>query len=227
MIGRNILMAAKDCEVINFINLGSSCMYPKSNSKALTEDMLMTGELESTNEGYALAKLLTTKLCQLISKSNRKMLYKTLIPCNIYGEYDNFDPLSAHLLPAIIRKIHHAKVNKLNTVTIWGEGNARREFLYAKDLADAILTAAFDMDQVPTIMNIGVGIDHSINDYYKIVAEILDWNGDFKHDLNMPVGVSRKLNSIQRQIKWGWMPQTPLKIGIKKTYTYFLESSDQ
>ncbi len=227
VIGRNIIMGAKDCNVMNFINLGSSCMYPKSISGSLTEDMLMTGKLEQTNEGYALAKLLTTKLCQYINQINIKMQYKTLIPCNIYGKHDNFDPINAHLLPAIINKIHRAKIDKLGTVTIWGKGDARREFLYAEDLADAILRAADDMKKVPSIMNIGVGLDHTVNEYYKMVAEVLNWQGKFEHDLNMPVGISQKLNSIQKQIEWGWVPQTPLKVGIKKVYSYFLENPVQ
>jgi len=223
-IGRNIIMVARNCNVSKFINLGSSCMYPKSIQGPLTEEKLMAGKLEPTNEGYALAKLFTTKLCQYISEENSNMHYKTLIPCNIYGKYDNFNLETAHLLPSIIQKIHTAKVNNLNTVSVWGDGTARREFLYAEDLADAILLAVEDLHKIPNIMNIGFGLDYSVNEYYETVAEVLHWKGTLERDLSMPVGMTQKLNAIDRQKKWGWTAQTSLKIGIKRTYQYFLES---
>ena len=223
-IGRNIIMVARDCNVSKFINLASSCMYPKSSQSPLTEEKLMEGKLEPTNEGYALAKLFTTKLCQYISEANSNMHYKTLIPCNIYGKHDNFDLETGHLLPSVIQKIHTAKVNNLNTVSVWGDGTARREFLYAGDLADAILLAVEDLHKIPNIMNIGFGLDYSVNEYYETVAEVLRWGGTLEGDLSMPVGMTQKLNAIDRQKKWGWTAQTSLKVGIKKTYQYFLEN---
>ena len=223
-MGRNIIMVARDCNVTKLINLGSSCMYPKSIRSPLTEEKLMAGKLEPTNEGYALAKLFTTKLCQYISTENSNMQFKTMIPCNIYGKHDNFNLETAHLLPAIIQKIHTAKVNNLNTVSVWGDGTVRREFLYAEDLADAILLAVEDLHKIPNIMNIGFGLDYSVNEYYKTVAEVMNWKGTLVHDLSMPIGMMQKLNGIDRQKKWGWTAQTSLKVGIKKTYQYFLES---
>jgi GDP-L-fucose synthase len=223
-MGRNIIMVARDCNVTKLINLGSSCMYPKSIRSPLTEEKLMAGKLEPTNEGYALAKLFTTKLCQYISTENSNMQFKTMIPCNIYGKHDNFNLETAHLLPAIIQKIHTAKVNNLNTVCVCGDGTVRREFLYAEDLADAILLAVEDLHKIPNIMNIGFGLDYSVNEYYKTVAEVMNWKGTLVHDLSMPIGVMQKLNGIDRQKKWGWTAQTSLKVGIKKTYQYFLES---
>ena len=223
-IGRNIIMVARDCNVPELINLGSSCMYPKLNPIPLTEEQLMEGKLEPTNEGYALAKIFTTKLCQYINRENSNMHYKTLIPCNIYGKHDNFNLETAHLLPSIIQKIHTAKINNVNTVSVWGDGTARREFLYAEDLADAILLALEDLHAIPDIMNIGFGLDYSVNEYYATVAEVLNWKGILEHDLSMPVGMMQKLNAIDRQQKWGWTARTSLKTGIKKTYQYFLES---
>ena len=223
-IGRNIIMVAKDCNVSKLINLGSSCMYPRSIQSPLTEEKLMEGKLEPTNEGYALAKLFSTKLCQYISEESSNMHYKTLIPCNIYGKHDNFNLETAHLLPAIIQKIHTAKVNNLSAVKIWGDGTARREFLYAEDLAGAILLAAEDLHKIPNIMNIGFGLDYSVNEFYETVAEVLGWKGSLERDLSMPVGMTQKLNGIDRQKEWGWKAQTSLKTGIKRTYQYFLES---
>ena len=152
------------------------------------------------------------------------MHYKTLIPCNIYGKHDNFNLETAHLLPAIIRKIHNAKVSNQSTVRIWGDGSARREFLYAEDLADAILLAAEDLHKIPNIMNIGFGLDYTVNEFYETVAEVLGWKGSLEHDLSMPVGMTQKLNATDRQNEWGWKPQTSLETGIERTYEYFLEN---
>ena len=179
IIGRNVMIAARDYGVRHVINLGSSCMYPHSVTGLLSEDLLMTGQLEPTNEGYALAKLATAKLCQYIRQENPKMIYKTLIPCNIYGKYDNFDPKSSHLVPAIIKKIHTAKANNLNFIDVWGDGEARREYLYAGDLADAILLAAENLESIPDLMNVGFGKDYSINEYYKTAASVLN-GGQFE-----------------------------------------------
>ena len=225
-IGRNVIMAAADCQVKKLINLGSSCMYPASIKGRFKENDLMKGLLEPTNEGYALAKLFSTKLCEYIQKENPSMQYKTLIPCNIYGRYDKFDPNVSHLIAAIIQKIHTAKSNDSDTVDIWGDGKARREFLYAGDLADAILLAAMNICSVPNLMNIGFGIDYSINHYYETVAEVIGWNGHFKHDLSMPVGMQRKLTSTSLQKKWGWSAPTSLVNGVRQTYKYFLESQN-
>jgi GDP-L-fucose synthase len=223
-MGRNVLMGARDCNVRHLVNLGSSCMYPHSIDSPLSEDLLLKGELEPTNEGYALAKLFTSKLCQYIHQENPDMKYKTLIPCNLYGKYDKFDQESSHLVAAIIQKVHNAKIANSKFIDVWGDGTARREFMYAGDLADAILLAAEDLDSVPDVMNVGFGSDYSINEYYELVASIIDWKGELKHNLNMPVGVRQKLNAINLQRKWGWTAQVSLRQGIEKTYQYFLES---
>ena len=141
-MGRNLVWASHQAGVKHLINLGSSCMYPRNHSKPLHEDMVLKGELEPTNEGYALAKVMTAKLCEYIMRENDCYQYKTLIPCNIYGRYDNFDPAQSHLVPAIIHKINQAKQKGQQIVEIWGDGKARREFMYAGDLADAMIRAA-------------------------------------------------------------------------------------
>lgn len=222
-MGRNVVSAAQAVGVPRLINLGSSCMYPRSHTGSLSEDMVLTGELEPTNEGYALAKIVTARLCDYISRENKQLQYKTLIPCNIFGRFDKFDPAHSHLLPAIIHKLHTAKKNGDRSVEIWGDGQARREFMYGGDLADALMNAINHFESLPDYMNIGLGDDYSINDYYRAAAAVMGYEGSFEHDLTKPVGMARKLVSIERQTSWGWKPRHSLQEGIEKTYSYYLE----
>ncbi len=224
-IGRNVILAAREAGVKNLINLGSSCIYPRNISGEITEDMIMTGELEPTNEGYALAKMVALRLCEYINREADDFNYKTLIPCNLYGRYDKFDPEKSHLVPAIIRKVHEAKVNQSPTVEIWGSGEARRDFMYAGDTAAGIFKALEDFVELSEVMNLGTGRDYTINEYYETAATVIGWQGEFVHDLDRPVGMARKLTSVERQQAWGWMPPTSLEEGIAKTYEYYIESS--
>lgn len=221
-MGRNIVWAAREEGVKRLINLGSSCMYPRNHSEPLREEMVLAGELEPSNEGYALAKITTARLCEYVGRQDEGYRYKTLIPCNIYGRHDKFDPAHSHLVPAIIHKMHLATQSGQDEVEIWGDGLARREFMYAGDLADAIVRAIHAFDALPTMMNIGLGHDHTINEYYAAVAEVLGYRGEFVHDLTKPVGMARKLVSVERQEAWGWKAQHGLLEGIAKTYEYYL-----
>ncbi|MCY0093299.1 GDP-L-fucose synthase family protein [Hoeflea ulvae] len=220
-MGRNIVMAARASGTPKLINIGSSCMYPRAAPNPLEESMVLTGELEPTNEGYALAKVMTARLCDYVSLSNPGLDYKTLIPCNIFGIHDKFDPAVSHLLPAIIRKVDEAARTGAESVEIWGSGEARREFMFASDLADGIWTAVERFDDLPGMMNMGVGHDHSINDYYAAVARVIGWQGSFTHDLSKPVGMKQKLVSVAMQREFGWLPSTSLDDAIAKTYAHF------
>jgi GDP-L-fucose synthase len=223
-LGRNVIMAAKNCGVKTLLNLASSCMYPRNAANPLGEELILTGELEPTNEGYALAKIFATRLCQYIRRETPTCDYKTLIPCNLYGRHDKFTPEHSHLIPAIIHKIHQAKMRGHHSVEIWGDGTARREFMFASDLADAALAALEHFDSLPELMNIGLGHDHTINEYYEQAAAIIGWQGHFVHDLSKPVGMKQKLVCVRRQADWGWSPSTSLHDGIAKTYHYYLET---
>lgn len=224
-IGRNIIMAAYQSGVRSLLNLASTCMYPNAAESPLREEMILTGELEPTNEGYALAKIMATRLCQYIRREDETAQYKTLIPCNLYGRHDKFDPKHSHLLPAIIHKIHLAKENGEKTVEIWGDGSARREFMYAGDLADAVMKAASDIDALPELMNCGLGHDYTINAYYETVADVIGWDGEFSHDLYKPVGMKQKLCATDQQDGWGWRAPTSLRDGIKMTYDFYLSEA--
>ena len=231
-LGRNVIMAARQAGVPKLINLASSCMYPRNAPNPLRETLVLQGELEPTNEGYALAKIFATRLCEYINRESQQtgeagVCYKTLIPCNLFGRHDKFEPQHSHLIPAIIHKVHEAKVKNLSEVQIWGDGMARREFMYAGDLADAVLRAVEDFGQIPSLINVGLGHDHSINDYYAAAAQVIGWHGNFVHDITKPVGTRQKLVDISRQRAWGWMPVTALSTGIEKAYKYYLMEQNE
>lgn len=222
-IGRNVILAARAVGVPRLLNLGSSCMYPRNAANPLREEMVLQGELEPTNEGYALAKIVAARLCQYIGREQPSFGYKTLIPCNLYGRHDKFDPKHSHLIPAIIEKIQRAKMQCLSEVEIWGDGTARREFMYAGDFAGAVFHALDRFESLPDLCNIGLGTDHCINDYYAAVAEVIGWSGRFVHDLTRPVGMKQKLVDVSRQQVLGWTPRTSLRDGIAQTYEYYLK----
>lgn len=222
-MGLNILMASKTQKVKKFINFSSSCMYPKNARNPLLEDSILKGELESTNEGYALSKITSTRLCEYISREDSSFLYKTVIPCNLYGKYDDFSYENSHMIPGVIKKIHDAKNKNLEFVNIWGDGLARREFMYAADIADFIYYAVENFNKMPQNINVGLGLDYSIIEYYKIIADVIGYKGKFNHDMTKPIGMNRKLIDDKRLNEFGWSHQTSLETGIKETYKYFLD----
>lgn len=222
LMGQNIVLGAYQSGIKKLINLGSSCMYPRNAQNPLTEDSILTGELEPTNEGYALAKIVTAKLCEYISKTNTDYAYKTLIPCNLYGKYDKFDPIKSHMIPSALLKVHNSKVNGMDDVEIWGDGTVRREFMYAEDLADAIFFALENLSRLPNMTNVGLGQDYSINEYYEEIAKVVGYQGKFVHDLSKPVGMKQKLVKTDKLQQLGWTSQFSLEQGLKETYQYFL-----
>ncbi len=223
LMANNLILSARKNKIKYFINLGSSCMYPRNAPNPLTESMVLKGELEPTNEGYALAKIYAQRLCSYINREDSNNNYKTIIPCNLFGRWDKFDPQLSHMIPAVIKKIHEAKINNVSEVDIWGDGKARREFMYAGDLADFIWFVVHNIDAIPEIINVGLGYDFSINEYYQSIAEVVGFNGVFNHDLSKPVGMKQKLVDISQLQKLEWTPKHSLTEGIKKTYQFFIE----
>lgn len=220
-IGRNIILSAKENNVKRFINLASSCMYPRNAKNPLSEDLILQGELEPTNEGYAIAKIMSTRLCEYISREDKSLLYKTIIPCNIYGKFDKFSPEHSHMIPAVIKKIYDAKKSNQSEIDIWGDGLSRREFMYAEDLADFIFYALEHFENMPQNINVGLGFDYTINEYYNAVAEVIGYKGTFVHDLTKPTGMKQKLIDNTKLTAFGWQHSTSLKEGIKKTFDYY------
>lgn len=223
-MGKNLLLAARKNNVLKVINLGSSCMYPKDAPNPLKEELILKGELEPTNEGYAIAKVFTQRLAAYIKREDSIFDYKTIVPCNLFGKWDKFDPKNSHMIPAAIRKIHNAKVKNLPEVEIWGDGEARREFMYASDLADFIWYALDDYSNLPDLINVGIGHDYTINEYYNVIAKVIGYKGKFIHNLSKPVGMKQKLVNIDLLKKFGWQSKNSLQESILKTYKFFLEN---
>ncbi len=225
VMGKNVLLGAKTIGVRKAINLGSSCMYPHDAPNPLSEEILGTGQLEPTNEGYGMAKLAVSNLCKYIGNESvgDERKFTTLIPSNLYGLYDKFDPAVSHLVPAVIHKLHVAKRDKLDHVEIWGDGEARREFMYAGDAADAIWFALDNINNIPGQLNVGLNYDFSIREIYEVAAAVIGYRGEFVYDLTKPVGMRQKLLDSTKIFDLGWKPRISLELGIKKTYQHYLE----
>ena len=224
MMGANIINASSNNNIRKLINLGSSCMYPKDCDTELNEDSILSGKLEPTNEGYALAKISVGKLCQYIKKE-KNLNYKTLIPCNLYGKWDNFDSEKSHMIPAAIKKIHNAKLNK-SVPVIWGDGMSRREFMYVEDLCSFIKFSLSNYDDLDDYTNVGLGYDYSIKEYYEIISKVIGYDGKFSFDLDKPKGMNKKLCSIKKQTKMGWKPTVSIEEGIRLTYNFYKENHE-
>ncbi|AFI03330.1 GDP-L-fucose synthase family protein [Helicobacter cetorum] len=223
LMGLYLFSSALNCGVKKAINLASSCAYPKYAPNPLKESDLLNGSLEPTNEGYALAKLSVMKYCEYVS-AERDVFYKTLVPCNLYGEFDKFEEGVAHMIPGLIARMHRAKLRGEKEFTMWGDGSAKREYLNAKDLAKFIALAYENITEIPSVMNVGSGIDYTIEEYYKMVAKALDYQGEFVKDLSKPVGMQQKLMDISKQKALKWELEITLEQGIKEAYEYYLKN---
>ncbi len=221
MIEANIFAGAHAADVDRFIFLGSSCIYPKLADQPITEDALLTGPLEPTNEWYAIAKIAGIKLAQAYRRQYGRD-YISAMPTNLYGPGDNFDLKSSHVLPALIRKAHEAKLAGAGAIEIWGTGSPRREFLHADDCADAIvfLLKNYSGDEH---VNVGSGTDVTILELTQMVCRAVGFEGSITHDRTKPDGTPRKLMSADKLRGMGWSPAIELEAGIATTYQWFLE----
>jgi GDP-L-fucose synthase len=223
VMGLNVLEAARTAGVPRLLNLGSSCIYPRDRETPLREDDLLTGHLEPTNEGYAVAKIAVLKYAAMLRHDDPRCDYKTAIPCNLYGPGDHFQPPRSHMVPSAIRKIDEARREGSETVEIWGDGTARREFMYVGDLVHFVAEAIRRWETLPELINVGLGTDHTINEYYAAVAEVVHWEGTFVHDETRLVGMKRKLLDVGLARSWGWEAPTSLVDGLRQTYEHYLE----
>lgn len=221
LIQDNVIDAAYRSGVGKFVFLGSSCIYPKLSPQPIKEEYLLTGPLEPTNEWYAIAKIAGVKMCQAY---RREFGFNaiSLMPTNLYGPGDNFDLQNSHVLPALIRRFHDAKVRGDESVTVWGTGTPRREFLHVDDLADAVLYLLQNYDSEP-IVNIGWGQDVTICELAELCMSVVGYSGRLIFDTTKPDGTPRKLLDVTRLTGLGWQPRIQLKNGIERTYGWFKE----
>lgn len=229
MIQANVIHAAHQHKAEKLLSLGSSCIYPKFAPQPITEETLLTGELEPTNEPYAVAKIAGIKLCENYFRQYGANFF-SVMPTNLYGENDQFDLTNSHVIPALIRKFHEAKISNSPSVVLWGTGAARREFLYADDLAEAVIFLLGNLDaadlyqQGVSQINIGTGEDIEIKRLAEIIKIIVGFDGAIEYDQTKPDGTPRKLLDVSRVNDLGWKHRTTLDEGLRKTYQWFLEN---
>ena len=233
MIECNVIHQAFDAGVTQLLQLGSSCIYPRAVPQPMREDALLTGVLEPTNEPYAVAKIAGIKLCESYNRQHG-VDYRSVMPTNLYGPGDNFHPENSHVLPALIRRFHEAKEANLDSVTIWGSGNPRREFLHVDDMATASLFVLdlpkeiYEANTEPMLshINVGCGSDVSILELAQKVAEVTGFEGQIDTDPSKPDGTMRKLMDVSRLDAMGWKASIELDRGIRETYDWFLSNQD-
>lgn len=222
MIQNNVIHQSYVTGVKKLLFLGSSCIYPKFANQPISEDELLSGKLEPTNEPYAIAKIAGMKLCDSYRRQYQADFISAM-PTNLYGPNDNFDLETSHVLPALMHKIHDAKVNEDDTVVVWGSGQPRREFLYIDDLADALLFLMGNYSSEGPI-NVGCGLDISILELTHLLMEVISYQGLIEFDQSKPDGTPRKLLDTTKLEKIGWRPKVSLKEGIELTYNWFLDN---
>jgi len=225
MIEANLIHEAFKAKVEKLVFLGSSCIYPKLAPQPIEESALLTGPLEPTNEWYAIAKIAGIKLAQAYRRQHG-CDFVSAMPTNLYGPGDNYDLKTSHVIPALIRKAHEAKLAGADSFTIWGTGTPKREFLHADDCADALVHILKNYSEDEHI-NVGCGEDLTISDLARIIAEVVGFEGDIVHDISKPDGTPRKLMSSQKLQALGWKPAIELKEGLRSAYKAFLESQDE
>ena len=223
-IQTNVINAAWAHKVTRLMFLGSSCIYPRDCPQPIKEEYLLTGPLETTNEYYAIAKIAGLKMCEAYNHQYGTN-YISVMPTNLFGPNDNFASETSHVMPALIRRIHEAKVSQANSVTIWGTGDPKREFLHVDDMASACVFL-MNKDDFQDIVNIGTGSDLTIRELAELLCKVIGFTGELNFDLSKPDGTQKKLLDISRLKRLGWEAQIDLEQGISDTYSWFLENKE-
>lgn len=224
-IEQNVINSAFKNEINDLLFLGSSCIYPAKSVQPIKEEYLLTGPLEPTNEGYALAKIVGLKACEYYNNEHGTH-YIGVMPPNLYGINDNFNLETSHVVPALIRKMHESKINNLNQVEIWGTGTPRRELMYVEDMVDASLFA-FEKYEGNSFINVGMGIDYTIKELAETIQSVVGFDGELYFNTDMPDGMFQKLLDVSKIHKLGWKPKFSLKEGLKLTYEWFIENYEK
>ncbi|PYK93031.1 MAG: GDP-fucose synthetase [Verrucomicrobia bacterium] len=221
-IQNNVIRATYNAKVRKLLFLGSSCIYPKQAPQPIPESALLTGPLEPTNEAYAIAKIAGIKLCQAYAREYGANFISAM-PTNVYGPNDNFDLETSHVLAALLRKAHEAKMRKTRELVVWGSGKPRREFLHVDDVAGACLFLLEKYDS-PEIINVGCGVDISVRELAELICDVVGFHGELTWDATKPDGTPRKLLDVTKLTNLGWCPTIPLRDGIARTYDWFLKN---
>ncbi|PYL37510.1 MAG: GDP-fucose synthetase [Verrucomicrobia bacterium] len=221
-IQNNVIRATYNAKVRKLLFLGSSCIYPKQAPQPIPESALLTGPLEPTNEAYAIAKIAGIKLCQAYAREYGANFISAM-PTNVYGPNDNFDLETSHVLAALLRKAHEAKMRKTRELVVWGSGKPRREFLHVDDVAGACLFLLEKYDS-PKIINVGCGADISVRELAELICDVVGFHGELTWDATKPDGTPRKLLDVTKLTNLGWRPTIPLRDGIARTYDWFLKN---
>ncbi|MEI8668062.1 GDP-L-fucose synthase [Pseudoalteromonas sp. B131b] len=233
MIQCNIIHSAHLANIQQLLFLGSSCIYPKLAAQPMQETALLTGTLEETNEPYAIAKIAGIKLCESYKRQYGRD-YRSVMPTNLYGANDNFHPENSHVIPALLRRFHEAKLNGDTEVVAWGSGKPMREFLYVDDMADAsihimnLAKKTYDENTEPMLshINVGTGVDCTIRELVETVAKVVGFEGQIKFDTSKPDGAPRKQLNVDRLKRLGWVFEIPLEVGLTKAYKWFLNNQE-
>lgn len=221
-IDSHILKGCVDLGVENVLYFGSSCMYPKDYRQPLVETDVLAAPLEPTNEGYALSKIAAARYCEYAS-AEYGLNYKVLIPSNLYGPGDDYTPGTSHLVASTLVKAHEAKLNNSDSLDVWGDGSARREFTFVGDVSDWVVQNIATIEQWPTYMNIGLGIDYSVKDFYEAALKTVEYSCELNFDPSKPAGMKQKLMDSSVAKSYGWAPSTDIFEGMSKAYSAFLE----
>ena len=225
MMALNTIHSAFKKSVQKLLFLGSSCVYPRLSPQPMKEEHLLTGVFEPTNEGYALAKISGLKLCEYFNKQYGTN-FISLMPCNLYGYQDHFEPTNSHVISALIYKFHQGKRNNDPSVSIWGSGKVRREFLFADDLAEAMIffMSKHDAKNMPSFVNIGTGVDMSIKELALVIKEIVGFKGGLDFDISKPDGIAQKLMDVSKAGALGWQAKVSLNEGLKRVYQNYVNN---
>jgi len=225
----NVMNAAHRYDVKRLVMFGSSCMYPRECPQPMPEDYLLTGKPEPTSMAYAMAKLVGVEMCLAYNRQFGEKRFIPIIPNSAYGPNDNFNPDAGHVLSVLIRRFHEAKLNNDESITLWGTGAPRREFIHADDIADAAVSLMYstDIEQTDFPINVGVGIDYSIKELALTIADIVGYHGEIKWDTTKPDGAPRKLLDSSRISSLGWKSNKPFEQGLKETYQWYLNNAAQ
>ncbi|MGB1632584.1 MAG: NAD-dependent epimerase/dehydratase family protein [Candidatus Poseidoniaceae archaeon] len=218
-MGMNLIRSCLENGITTLLNVGSATVYPSEAPQPLSESSLGQGAFEGPIEGYALSKYVVYRACAMANEQHN-VSYKTVLPCNLFGPYDNFSLETGHMLPAILHRMHQAKEQNNAPIVIWGDGSAKREFLYAPDLADFICFALDNFESLPEVMNVGSGVEVSVNEMHQHMAKITGYTGELKHDFDKPVGRLRRYLNLHHQQRLGWSPKTPFEEALAITYDY-------